>query len=342
LDSWRGERKAYAEYAAPLRRLLDLSPADFDPGKFKMEDLIPRKSLGPSNSLWDLQHYAVGPADGRLALNADGSLDWDHSFRTIDYFSALTSISVRNNVQKEVAPQPVDFVAVTIPRQSLSLPPADQSDRDAVWVYRDPEHQALMLARKNGDLRYIPVSHLAANQDGTVRFDHATWAPGFPLELLEDPKLDVPAAERVTWLDQWHDERTWLNAVHRTRYSNGIIGLTEELLYDEVPSTDIMTQYRDRKRDLRRTDLLVIAKDHWNFNVRGFNPGGNHGSFLRDSTHSVLLVAGGKDTGIPHGLRVTTPYDSLSFVPTILTLLGRPEPDLPGPVIRELVAPNPR
>ncbi len=101
LDSWRGERKAYADYAAPIRRLLDLSPADFDPGKFKMDELIPRKSLGPLNSLWDLQHYAVGPAAGGLTLAPDGSLDLDHSFRTIDYFSALTSISVRNNLQKE-------------------------------------------------------------------------------------------------------------------------------------------------------------------------------------------------------------------------------------------------
>ena len=83
----------------------------------------------------------------------------------------------------------------------------------------------------------------------------------------------------------------------------------------------------------------MLANDHWNFNVRGFNPGGNHGSFLRESTHSVLLFAGGKDTGIPAGLRVETPYDSLSFVPTILSLMGRPEPDLPGPVIQELVEP---
>jgi hypothetical protein len=341
LDSWRGERSAYAEYAAPIRRLLDLSPADFDPGKFKMEDLIPRKSLGPSNSLWDLQHYAVGPSAGGLALKRDGSLDWELSFRTVDYFSALTSISVRNNIQKDVAPQPVDFIAVRIPRESLALSSADQPDRDAIWLYRDPEHQALVLARRNGDLRYIPVSHLSAAQTGPVSFDPASWASGFPLELFEDPQLGVPATDRTTWLNQWHDERTWLNAVHRTRYSNGIIGLTEELLYDSVPSTDLMTLYRDRKRDLRRTDLLVFAKDHWNFNVRGFNPGGNHGSFLRDSTHSLLLVAGGKDTGIPHGLRVATPYDSLSFVPTILTLMGRPEPDLPGPVIRELVGGGP-
>ena len=38
---------------------------------------------------------------------------------------------------------------------------------------------------------------------------------------------------------------------------------------------------------------MVVASDHWNFDVRGFNPGGNHGSFLRISTHSTLMFAGG-------------------------------------------------
>jgi hypothetical protein len=125
--------------------------------------------------------------------------------------------------------------------------------------------------------------------------------------------------------------------VHRTRYSNGIISLTEQLLDPPSAPGD---RYSERKRALRRTDLLVLANDHWNFNVRGFNPGGNHGSFFRESTHSVLLFAGGKDTGIPLGMRVETPYDSLSFVPTVLKLMGRPEPDLPGAVIKEIVEPR--
>ena len=81
----------------------------------------------------------------------------------------------------------------------------------------------------------------------------------------------------------------------------------------------------------------MLASDHWNFNVRGFNPGGNHASLLRVSTHSVLMFAGGKDTGIPKGLTVAEPYDGLSFVPTVLQLMGKPEPNLPGPVIREVV-----
>ena len=312
LTTWRAERRGYAEYVAIIRRLLDLTPADFDPGRFKMPELIPPKSLGPLNSLWDLRHYVTGRAPGGLVLREDGSLDWDRSFQTVDYFSALRSISVRTNVQSGLAPQPVDFIAVRIP------------ERDAVLLWRDDAHQALILARGN-QLRYQPV-----NGD----LEPVAWKPGLPLELLEDPQLNIAASDRETWLYQWHDQRTWLEAVHRTRYSNGIIGLAEELLDPPVEQGD---RYYQRKRNLRRTDLLVLASDHWNFNVRSFNPGGNHGAFFRESTHSVLLFAGGQDTGIPAGLRIKTPYDSLSLVPTILKLMGRPEPDLPGPLIRELV-----
>lgn len=314
LSAWRAERKAYSEYVATIWRLLNLTPADFDPGRFKITELVPPKSLGPLNSLWDLRHYVTGRAPGGLVLKEDGSLDWERSFTTVDYFAALRSISARNNVQQGIAPQPVDFIAVRIP------------ERNALLLWRDDAHQALILARGN-QLRYQPVNS---------SLEPAAWGPGLPLELFEDPQLAVPAEDRENWLGQWHDERSWLVAVHRTRYSNGIISLTEELLDPPSGPGESLDSYRQRKRDLRRTDLLVLANDHWNFNVRGFNPGGNHGSFFRASTHSVFLVSGGKDTGIPAGLRVETPYDSLSFVPTILSLMGMPEPDLPGPVIREL------
>jgi hypothetical protein len=100
--------------------------------------------------------------------------------------------------------------------------------------------------------------------------------------------------------------------------------------------------------------MLILANDHWNFDVRGFNPGGNHGSFFRVSTHAALMLAGGERTGIPRGLEVTEPYDSLSFVPTVLALTGqldagqRPVPVLwqqgfrtfPGRIIREIFEPH--
>jgi len=82
--------------------------------------------------------------------------------------------------------------------------------------------------------------------------------------------------------------------------------------------------------------MLVVANDHWNFDVRGFNPGGNHGSFFRISTHATFMIAGGDKTGIPRGLTIEEPYDSLSFAPTLLALTGNLRDDNnPTPALRD-------
>ena len=322
LARWRDERAQYSRYVATLTRLLELTPDAFDPRKIKLTDLIPPLSLGPANSVWDLQHYVTGVGPGGMTLTPDGRLDADLSLATVNYLSALAGISVRNNVQPEVGPHPVDFIAVHLP---------DVDGHEAVWLYRDDQHQAVIQAR-DGLLRYRPIALLEARPDGSIAYEPRSWAAGFPLELFEDPQLSIDGAGRAQWLEEWHSEREWLAAVHETRYSTGIIGLTEALL-DRLPLDD---PYVERKRRLRRTELLVLARDHWNFNARGFNPGGNHGSFLRPSTHAVLLIAGGQGTKIPAGLRVEAPYDGLSFAPTMLALMGRPDHDLPGPIIEEL------
>ena len=302
------DRRDYALYIATIQRLLKLTPADFDPGKFKLTDVIPARSLGPSNSLWDLQNYVTAPGAQGFVLTPDGKFDWEHSFTRVNYFETIQGINVRNNVQSAVAARPVDFVAV--------------NTREGIWLYHDEEHQALLTGGS-----YLPVAHLKAARDGSITYERSPWGPGFPLAYFEDPNLAVP----TSWLADPHTDQEWLAATHKTRYSNAIIGLTTQL----TPAT-ASNDYQQRKSDLRRTDLLVLASDHWNFNVRGFNPGGNHGSFFRESTHSVLMFAGGPQTGIPAAAHITTPYDSLSFLPTVLNLMNHPEPDLPGPVIQEL------
>ncbi len=175
--------------------------------------------------------------------------------------------------------------------------------------------------------------------------------------------MDIPeGAARAAWLDQWHDEIEWLHALHKTQYSNGLIGLHEQFTFFTGPGTDVnaaeltadeklLRSFHLRQRRLVECDLMLFASDHWNFDVRGFNPGGNHGSLFRISTHSTLLFAGGSRTGIPRGLAVTEPYDSLSVVPTIFALTGNLERDnspdeslakrgfkkFPGRVISEVV-----
>ncbi len=315
LEAWRDQERTYSAYARVLSKLLALEPNEFDRHRLSADDLIPKRAMGDPNSMNDLENYIVGPSAGGLALGPDGSLDLARSFERINYLPLLTSLSVRNNVQAAVGSHPVDF---------LAIPTAD-----SIWLYAGEDKQAQVLHRAT-DLRYMPKG---------------TFQPGLPLRLFEDDNLAVPQADRASWLNSWHSEAEWFHAVHRTAYSNGIIALDEQFLppllpeHASDPDSALLARFNQRRRRLAQPDFIIFANDHWNFNVRNFNPGGNHGSFLRASTHSILLFAGGADTGIPRDHRVGEPYDSLSFVPTILHLMGlhADAAKLPGRPIEEVL-----
>jgi len=362
----------YSAYVAVVRNLLALKPESFDPQKLKVEELISKDSMGRRNSIHDLQNYVVGLDKDGLVLKSDGSLDADRSFVRLNYFDLLKQQTVRNNVQANVSTQPIDFIATRIPRESISAALTDdlKPDDDVVWLYSGPDRQALVIPRgekSDGqlNLRYVPIANLTQTDDGQIRFDRAGWKSGLPLKMLEDPRLDVGAGDRSSWLNQWHTDLEWLHALHKTQYSNGLIGLHEQFTLFTAPGTDpdapdltpderLLNAFHRRQRRLVESDLMVFANNHWNFDVRGFNPGGNHGSLFRISTHSTLMFAGGDRTGIPRGLAVTEPYDSLSVVPTILALTGNLESDnrpveslakrgfrkFPGRVITEVAGSN--
>jgi hypothetical protein len=345
--------------------LLALTPAALAK-PVRIEDYIPVASMGDRNTLHELQNYVASLSPQGLVLRPDGSLDLERSFTKVDYFSLLTGARVRNNVQASVGNHPVDFVALRVPCAGVTAPDGDARADACMWM-TSGEAQALLLSRTDAggrvQLRYLPVAKLAQDASGGIRFEQRPWSAGLPLRIWEDPLLVVPApARRDTWLGEWHADDEWLAALHRTRYSNGLVGLHEQLAPHSSAALDVTAagldqaerlrrRYRARQRSIVEPDLLIMAADHWNFDVRGFNPGGNHGSFFRASTHATLMVAGGAATGIARGRDVETPYDSLSFVPTLLALTGRLEDDnqpdaplrargftrFPGRVIRELV-----
>ena len=72
------------------------------------------------------------------------------------------------------------------------------------------------------------------------------------------------------------------------------------------------------------------------------------------SSDRLVEVAGGDRTSVPHGAVIEEPYDSLSFVPTVLALTGNLRDDnnpipilwdkgfrrFPGRPIKELLAPR--
>jgi hypothetical protein len=346
LDRWREQERGYSEYVGNLSKLLALSPSDFAKHPLSISDLIPKRAMGDSNSIHQLQNYVIGPGPDGLVLARDGSLDMDHSVRKLNYLPRFAAISVKNNVQANVGSRPVDFIALRVPKQILApvLAADDLPDQDAIWLYTDEDHQVLILSRQDPsrglELRYLPVRELQQDAGGKLHLERADMVSGLPLRAWEDPELAVPQGERSIWLNSWHSEVEWFQAIHKTRYSNGILALHEQFLAQACSPGDssLIKRFQARRRQLAEPDLLIFANNHWNFNVRGFNPGGNHGSLLRISTRSVLMLAGGAESGIPRGLAIEEPYDSLSFVPTILELMHlTPEAaTLPGRPIREL------
>jgi Type I phosphodiesterase / nucleotide pyrophosphatase len=343
LDSWRDQERTYSAYARALSKLLTMEPNDFDHHRLSAEELIPRRAMGDWNSVYDLENYVAGPTPGGLVLAADGSLDFARSFEHIDYPPLLASLSVRNNVQAAVGSHPVDFLAMTIPKAAFVFPAGDTPTEDPIWLYASKDKQVLILSR-GSDLRYLPVRGLYQDAAGSVHFEPATLTPGLPLRYFEDENLAVPSAVREAWLNAWHSQLDWFRATHQTAYSNGIVALHEQFLppllaHSEDPDSALLARFNQRRRRLAEPDFLIFANDHWNFNVRNFNPGGNHGSFLRASTHAILLFAGGVDTGIPRHQEVEEPYDSLSFVPTLLDLIGMQAEasKLPGRPIQEVL-----
>jgi hypothetical protein len=366
LDRWQTERKEYADYALALQNLLAISSEAFSASKIKIANVIPKMAMGDRNTLYELQNYVVGLGPNGIVANDDGSLNVEKSFVRVDYFSLLHSIAMRNNVQRGIANRPVDLIATRLSRD-LVLPSIDERDidQDVIWVSAGANRQALLLSRRNANgelsIRYLPISGLTQEANGRVQLKQISWQAGLPLQIFEDPNLIIPVADRTAWLSEWHTDSEWLAALHKTHYSNGLVGLHEELARHDIESLSTsdpglseeertMREYARRKRELVEPDMLIVAQDHWNFDVRGFNPGGNHGSFFRASTHSTFMVAGGVRTQIPHALDIVTPYDSLSYMPTLLALTGKlrddnnPVPELwekgfrkfPGHVVKEL------
>lgn len=367
LDRWLAERRQYGEYAHALQNLLSLSSEAFTPSKVKLSALIPKNSMGDLNAIHQLQNYVVGLGPDGFVLNNDGSLNAEKSFVRIDYFSLLHGVSVRNNVQRGITNRPVDIIATRLSRELvLSLIQERDIDEDVIWVTAGANRQALLLSRRNAEgelsLRYAPISNLTQDSSGRLHFKRISWQAGLPLQIFEDPKLTLPdGADRTAWLSDWHTDSEWLAALHQTHYSNGLVGLHEELARHQLEKLSVngslsdqerlMREFARRKRELVEPDMLIVANDHWNFDVRGFNPGGNHGSFFRISTHSVFMVAGGPKTNVPQALNVDAPYDSLSFLPTLLAITGNlrddsnPVPELwekgfrtfPGQIVKELL-----
>src|SRR6185437_13148331 len=204
------EHTAYTEYLSHLRALLAFQP---DPARVltqKVSGLIPEMSLGDNNTVRDLQHYVVGTGPLGLVLDANGHIDEEESFRHIDYFPLLAGQRARNNPQAALSDRPIDFTMMRLP---------DEANMHAYWLYGDDDSQILIRTDSSSNISVTPIRDLRQDEAGRIAWQDQPWRAGLPLELFEDPKLNVPPGiDRAQWLCGWHTERDWLDAIHGTRY----------------------------------------------------------------------------------------------------------------------------
>lgn len=324
LVDWQDEADGYTGYLQHIQHLLAYTPDIAKPLDDKVDNFMPPLAQGDSNSVGQIQHYVVGLSPLGISMGADGTLDEQSTFRHVNYPQLLVAQRVRNNPQPALSRRPIDFVAVILPGQT------------SYWLYANDDKQLVIETNSDCQIRLRPVTNLNQADSGEpVTMQDADWKPGLPLHLFEDENLHLPAgADRAQWLSSWHSEREWMDAIHKCFYSTGVIGIIEELspIAPDVPGKPgmdpVMLRYEKRRRTLVETDFHVFAADHWNFNVRFPNPGGNHGAFFRISTHAVWMLAG---EGVP-AQAVDEPYDGLNVTNTILSILGKPAP-LPDRVV---------
>jgi hypothetical protein len=327
LHDWEADYSAYTTYVSHLRSLLALNPDSEHQLPQNSFELIPPFTLGDNNTVAELRHYAVGPGPLGVVLDTNGRIDEEESFRHVNYFELFAKQRVRNNPQPQLSPRPIDFLMMPLPDGQFSS--RGKAATHAYWLYGDDASQLIIQTGRTGSISLLPVENLKQDENGRISAQEQPWRPDLPLHLFEDPALKLPeGAARANWLSGWHTEREWFEAIHKCHYSNGVIGVIEDLspIEDNVPGPNgispILLRFERRRRELVQADFHVFAADHWNFNTRFPNPGGNHGSFLRISTHSVWMLAG---AGVPVRT-IEEPYDSLNFASTLLHLLNRPAP----------------
>lgn len=324
LQEWEREEDRYSAYATHLRALLALQLSADKPLETAIPKLVPEMALGDNNTLRQLQHYIAGLSDEGLVLGPNGRLDEERTFRHIDYLRLLAEQQVRNNPQPALSSHPIDFTAVPLSGNTYLL-------------FGSDENELIIVTDDSGRIMVKPVKDVTQDEDGNVTWTDQPWKAGLPLHLFEDPELEIPASgeQRADWLSRWHSEADWMRAIHKTYYSNGVIGVIEELspVAANVPGrpglSPILLRLERRRRQLVQGDFQVFAADHWNFNVRFPNAGGNHGGFFRISTHSVWMLAGA-DVPVK---QISEPYDSLNFANTLLSLAGR-TPPVPDKVVQ--------
>ncbi len=187
---------------------------------------------------------------------------------------------------------PIDLVLMKLDDESILITTCDRG-------------QAVIQRRQNElgrwEYRYTPVKDVAPAADGGVTCHEIVSPRVDPLGLLK--------RVRASYLNEFHDEQTWLWVTATSDYPDGVVTLTRHMLWQEA----IRVQEQEYA-----PDLVVTARHGWLFSTQN-TPGTTHGYPLAESVRATWYVSG---PNIRCGARVETPCRLVDLTPTILELTG--------------------
>jgi hypothetical protein len=268
----------------------------------------------------------------------------------MDYVEVLSSWAEPNPpLSRE--PNPIDLLVRSLPAEAVRaalvergwLEPEVELEQ-VIWIVSTAQHnlrrggQALLLEAADRRLRYLPVRNLEESADGRIRFERGNDLD--PLGLLYDAGFDADGVPAFWWLDEFHDRREWLRAVHNTRYSSAplvfadIGGFYAEAFMDNPEFQAALAGFPsegDKQRYLRglrwkyrsqRPDLLLWSSYLWNFSSKSQTSGGSHGGLTGQVARTSFLLWGGRNFHLPAGTALEEPATTLDVAPTLLRLVG--------------------
>jgi arylsulfatase A-like enzyme len=209
---------------------------------------------------------------------------------------------------------PIDLVLMKLTDDSILITTCDRG-------------QAVVERRRNEQgnwvYRYTPVKDFCRTACGDVTF-----------EPILDPQIDplgiLPRVRRG-FLQNFHDEQTWLWVTAGSDYPDGVVTLTRHLMWQE----NIMPQEMEYA-----PDLVVTARRGWLFGTQN-TPGTTHGYPLAESVRATWYISG---PCIRQGARVDAPCRLVDLTPTILSLTGTPHDpaQFDGRALRNIFRTEPR
>ncbi len=191
----------------------------------------------------------------------------------------------------------IDLVLMKLDEKSLLVSTAD---RGSSVIERQPAaYNSTQTIRWK--LRYSVVTDVQPATDGRVNFNVVEHP-------LRDP-LGITQLVDHDYLNDWHDEREWLETQALSQYPDSVVTLSRHMLWQE----NIQPQEQDAA-----PDLVITARPGWYFG-NDASPGTMHGYPLADSMRACWFVSG---PNIRRGARIDSPCRLADLTPTLLDMVG--------------------